>query len=473
MRVLLVLPNEGEQAGHYMANLGTSMPLGLGYLAAVLEKAGHAVDVLDFQIRGVTLERLAEMVGRRRYDVCGISTTTPFFQIAYAIAGEVRNVSPSTTIVLGGPHTVAVGRAVMEECPATDYAVYGEGEVTLLELLEVVKGARGPASVNGIGYRDGSDIVLTAEREFIQDIDSIPLPAYHLFSLRKYRPMIAWYRRLPWTNVITSRGCPYRCIYCNKQVWGYTCRLRSAGNVLEEVLLLKNEYGVREISFSDDTFTISKKRTMELCDRLIRAHNPVIWKCTTRADLVDLELLKALRRAGCYSIGFGVESGSDKILKIIDKRVTRAQVEEAFRDARKAGLETRAYFMLNLPHDTTETTEETIRFSREIDADYVDFEIAHPYPGTAFRKLIESDPRYTIVRDKWDDPKAQFGNHIVYLQPGLPEEALRRYLKEAFTGYYLRPRQILRHLRRLLIRPRLLWAGLKAAWSVLHVSVGD
>ena len=470
MRVLFVLPNEAEESGHYMANLGTSMPLGLGYLAAVLERAGHHVEVLDFQIRGVTLRHFEERLRGGRFDLCGISTTTPFYPVAYRVASAVKDFSPGTSVVLGGPHTVAIGRAVLEECPAADYAVYGEGEVTILELVEAI-GKRGKLeAVKGIGFRRGPDIVLTKRREFIKDIDSIPFPAYHLFKLREYRPMVAWYRRLPWANMISSRGCPYQCIYCNKNVWGRTCRIRSAANVLEEILLLKNTYGVREVSFSDDTFTVSRERTVELCRKLMEEGNPVIWKCSTRVDHVDADLLMLLKRAGCYSIGFGVESGSQAILDYIRKSVTKEQIRRAFRDARKAGLETRAYFMLNLPHDDTATTEETIRFSRELDPDYIDFEIAHPYPGTEFHRLIETDPRYTIVRERWDDPRAQVGNYIVYLQPGLPEEAIRRYMKKAFVGYYLRPKQMLRQAKSLFTPGRAL-ATLRAAWNVLRVRV--
>lgn len=450
----------------------SSMPLGVGYLAAVLERSGHEVEVIDFQIEKITLEQLTERVGKRSYDMCGISTTTPFSRIAYVVASTIKEIFPGTPIVLGGPHTVAVGKDVFGDCPSANYAVYGEGEVTILELLEAIGGKRSLESVNGLGFRKGSDIVLTAEREFVQDLDSIPFPAYHHFRLEKYRPLVAQYRRLPWASIISSRGCPYRCIYCNERVWGRTYRFRSAANVLEEILLLKNTYGVREISFADDTFTINRKRTVELCEMLIAAGNPVIWKCSTRVDKVDFELLKIMKEAGCYSIGVGVESGSQKILDIIKKDVTKEQIWKAFRDARMTGMETRAYFMLNLPHDDVKTTEETIRFSRELDADYVDFEFAHPFPGTAFRRLIENDERYTIMKDKWDDPKAQIGNRIVYLQPGLPEEALRKYMKKAFIGYYLRPRQILRHARSLFASGRAL-ATLRAAWNVLHLKVAD
>lgn len=472
MNILLVLPNEVELSGHYMANLGTSIPLGLGYLAAVLERAGHSAEIVDFQIKGVTLEKLAERLAGKHYDMCGISVTTPFSPSAYTIADAIKRAAPDTPLVLGGPHTIAIGETVLKECPAADYAVFGEGEITILELLEAIEGGRSPESVKGIGFRKGPDIVQTAPREFIRDINSIPLPAYHLFSFHKYRPLIGWYRRLPWANIITSRGCPYSCIYCNKKVWGFTCRLRTAENVLDEILLLKKEYGVREISFGDDTFTLNRKRTLELCEMLTAAGKPVIWKCGTRVDLVDPDLLREMKKSGCYSIGFGVESGSDKILEIINKGVTKDQVRKAFKDVKEAGIETRAYFMLNIPHDTPETTEESIRFSRELDPDYLDFEIAHPYPGTAFRDLIEGDSRYTIIREKWDDPRAQIGNHILYLQPGLPADALKMYLRKAFRGYYLRPRQILRQLR-LVMRPGSVVPGIRAAWNVLRLRVAD
>ncbi|MCC6450992.1 MAG: radical SAM protein [Candidatus Aureabacteria bacterium] len=469
MNILLVLPNESEQSGHYMANLGTSMPLGLGYLAAVLRREGHGVHVLDFQIRGTGVAAMTHALSHRRFDACGISVTTPFSQAAYRVTAEVKKASPGTAVILGGPHTVAVGGKVFEDCPDADWAVFGEGEVTLPELLGVIAGRRDPGTVRGIGFRSGG-VVTTPPRDFIKDLDSIPFPAYQLFDLKNYHPMVAWYKRLPWANMISSRGCPHGCIYCNKNVWGRTCRLRSAQNVFEEIMLLKNSYGIREISFSDDTFTVNRERTVELCELLISADTPVIWKCSTRVDHVDAGLLRLLQRAGCYSVGYGVESGSQRILDYIRKGVTKEQIRAAFRDSRAAGLETRAYFMLNLPHDDTSTTEETIRFSRELDPDYIDFEIAHPYPGTEFHRLIEQDSRYTIVREHWDNPRAQIGNYIVYLQPGLPEDALRRFMRRAFVGYYLRPKQLFRQLRSLLT-PGRARATLRAAWNVLRVMV--
>ncbi|MDD5556392.1 MAG: radical SAM protein [bacterium] len=470
MKVLLILPNEAEQTGHYMANLGTSMPLGLGYLAAVLLREGHEVEVLDFQIRGVSIGTMTDSIRRKRPDACGISVTTPFSPCAYRVAAAVKQASPGTAVVLGGPHTVAVGDAVLADCPAADWAVYGEGERTLPELLDALAGKRGADSVRGIGFRREGRIVRTGRREFIRDLDSIPFPAYHLFPLDRYRPMVAWFRRRPWANVISSRGCPHRCIYCNKNVWGATYRMRSAANVFEEMMLLRDRFGVREVSFSDDTFSVSRTRTVELCNLLIAARTPLIWKCSTRVDDVDPDLLSLLRKAGCYSVGFGVESGSQRILDAIRKGITKEQARRAFRDARRAGLETRAYFMLNLPGDDIETTEETIRFSRELDPDYIDFEIAHPYPGTEFHRLIESDPRFTIVREHWDDPRAHIGNYIVYRQPGLPEDAIRRYMKKAFVRYYLRPRQLLRQARSLFTPGRSL-ATIRAAWNLLRVKV--
>jgi anaerobic magnesium-protoporphyrin IX monomethyl ester cyclase len=473
MKVLLILPpkiEQGEKSKHLFSNLGSVLPLGLAYIGAVLEKAGHSVKVLDYQLPEVTNEALIGEL-KSGYDAVGISITTLTSYSGYNIAKMIKENSPKTVVIAGGPHTIALGEAVIDECKDVDYFVYGEGEMTIVELLAAIGSGIDPKSVNGIGFMSKEGKVVTKPREMIEKLDDLPLPAYHLFDVQSYRPVAGMFKRLPFANIMTSRGCPFNCAFCNKLVWGYKMRMRSPKNIIEEVKLLREKYGVREIAFFDDTFTMDKNRVIELCNLLRESAPGLIWKCSTRVDSISPELLKQMKAAGCYSIGFGLESGNQDMLNRINKGITLEQSRSAIKMAKKAGLETRAYFMLNLPGDTKETTEQTIKFSRELDPDFVDFEITHPYPNTNLWKSIENDPTFTINKAKWTDWSAHAGNEIVFTQGSLPEDYIKDAYVRANRGFYMRPIKFLKLMKFALSDVHLFRSYLRAFRNVIKIKV--
>jgi radical SAM superfamily enzyme YgiQ (UPF0313 family) len=406
------------------------------------------------------------------YDVVGVSITTMTSSSGYDIVRIVKKMSPKTIVVIGGSHTMALGKEIFDECKEIDFIVFGEGEITIKELMKTIEEKGDLHKVKGIGFKEKGKIVITETREMIENLDEIPLPAYHLFDVKRYVPIAGMFKKLPFANMVSSRGCPYDCLFCNKQVWGYKLRMRSPKSIIEEIKYLVKTYDIRELAFFDDTFTIDRDRTIEIC-RLIKEQAPgLIWKCSTRVNVVDLELLKIMKDSGCYSIGYGIESGNQDILNRVNKQITLEQSRSAIKWTKQVGIETRCYFMLNLPGDTIETTEQTLKFSKELDPDFVGFEITHPYPNTKLWKEIENNPtKYKIVKEKWRDWSAQTGNEIIFTQDGLPVEYIKKAYVRAIRGFYLRPTKILKLLKNALTDYNLFKAYLMAFRNVIRAKV--
>ncbi|NVM22723.1 MAG: cobalamin B12-binding domain-containing protein, partial [Desulfobacterales bacterium] len=291
MKVLLIHPpNEVmDRTSHVFSGLGNVLPLWAGYLGVVLEEAGHEVTFLDLQLN-------QQKTVLQECNVVGISVTTPTAYSGYKIAKLFKENSDAK-VVLGGPHVTALGAKVFEECPYVDTLVVGEGEQSILEAIQ-------PSSRRIVSS------------PFIEDLDSLPIPAYHLFDFARYRPMTGMFKRLPFANILSSRGCPYTCIFCAR-IWGKKLRMRSVPHIIAEIKFLTENYGIREVAFFDDTFTISRRRTLEFCKQFKANFPRLVWKCSTRVDRVDERLLSAMYDSGCYSVGVGLESGNQRLLNIM------------------------------------------------------------------------------------------------------------------------------------------------------------
>lgn len=450
MKILLIFSQNKARKNLQLSEDDISIPLGIGYLASVLEREKHDVDVFDFQLRNSTEERLASKIQNEDFDIFGISAATPAAYHAYDTARLLKKHCPDVPIMLGGPHVSAVKEKVFNECPYVDILVFGEGEDTILDIVNAM-GAEGDLkSIAGISYLDKGAPVTTSRRPYMKDLDSIPFPAYHLFDVDRYKnnPFPGQFFRLPMLNVITSRGCPFKCIFCDRGSMGEVFRSRSAENIIAEIEFLVGRYGVREIRFHDDNFMVDRKRVREFCELLLKKKIDIVWRCSSRVDLVDRQTLALMRRAGFVSISFGIESGSDRILESIKKGITKKQVRDALRDCRECGIETKAFFMMNLPGETIADVEETLRFSRELPLDWASYQIAFPIPGTELRETVRKN-NYNIDYSKWDNWGIQMSNEIYYEQKGLPSEYLRRAMKRAWRRFYLRPRIILNFMRRI------------------------
>ncbi|MDD4860438.1 MAG: radical SAM protein, partial [Dehalococcoidales bacterium] len=287
-------------------------PLGLALIAAVLEKAGYRVSVYDAAALRLTSDELITLV--KNADIAGFSAMTPTVSATLEIIRKLKMANPKLTTIMGGPHVSLLPEETLAICPEIEIAVRGEGEETIIELLHVIETAQPLDGIAGISFRSGGKIMHNALRSRTTDMDSLPFLAYHLLPLGSYRPHPPHGRSLPFASVVTSRGCPYHCAFCSKPIFGNKYRAQSPQRVADEISYLREKFGVREVAFYDDVFTLDKKRTHAIAEEFLSRKLKFDWTCETRVNLVDKELLRHMKRAGCYAIAYGIESAAPEML---------------------------------------------------------------------------------------------------------------------------------------------------------------
>ena len=454
MRILLL--NPPAEAGPSREILGP--PLGLAYLAAALEASGHQVEILDAFALGLSWQALPGLLERSRPDLVGIGGMTPIIRASYQAAKIARPFA--RWLVLGGPHVSAVRSKVFQEAPEFDFALAGEAEQTFPALCQALEAGREP----------GQEIpgLLSAKFEnpgspIIQDLDGLAFPARRLLPNLRYRHPL--FGGEPIATVMTSRGCPYGCIFCDKSVTGRKWRPRSAENVLAELAQIVEELGLHSIIFYDDLFTLDKQRAIRIAQGIIERKLNLRWKCEGRVNLVDEEVLAWMQRAGCELIAYGVETPNPQGLKFLEKGITAEQAASAFAQTRAAGIQTLAYFILGIPGESFADELQTIRFARELQADYAQFALLSPFPGTPLygeairRGWYREGPALGLAEQGSERPRLVTAEWT--------EERLRMIQRRAYTGFYLRPGYVLKRLRRLRSR-RELWAGARSGFELLR-----
>ncbi|MBR9706189.1 radical SAM protein [Candidatus Pacearchaeota archaeon] len=434
MKVLLVNPSQTKVYGKMKSP--DYPPLGLAYIGAVLEDAGHQVRIIDIDADGITQDNFIEIV-KERYELVGFTATTPTFENAEKLCALVKKNTEAVT-VLGGIHATIVGDEVAKS-DSIDFVVRSEGEATILELIEVICGKKKAAEVKGISFMDSGTVNHTPDRDLIKNLDDIPFPARHLFNHQKY--VYPDSLLTPVMPIITSRGCPNSCTYCCvKLIYHRRFRYRSAENIVDEIEKLIDDYGVKEIHFWDDNFTLLKKRVFGVRDELKRRNIKLKFAFPNglRVDRVDEEILRCLKDMGVYSIAFGVESGNQNILNNAKKGITLSQIEKAYSLAKKIGFETWGFFIIGLPGETKETIRDTIKLAKKINPDIAKFHILKPFPGT--KVFDELNEKGLITEYDY----SHYGIHTrpVHRLPDLDEDELMKWAKQAYREFYLRPSKI-------------------------------
>jgi radical SAM superfamily enzyme YgiQ (UPF0313 family) len=380
-------------ASPYPLEEAPSPPLGLCYAAAACEAAGAKVSITDFIVSQYTPEKLAAALDAFQPDVVGTNSVTMNFPQAIRIIQDAKAHRPGAITMMGGPHVSFDVNATLARYPELDLIVIGEGEATLAELIPVIHDRDAWKSIAGIAYRENGRALTTAARPLIADLDTLPLPARHLLPISRYLAL-----GFP-VSIITSRGCPNKCIFClGRRMVGHKPRFRSPKQVVDEIEQIL-AYGFTWINIADDLFTASKKRVQALCDEITRRGVKFIWSAFARVNTVDPEMLANMKAAGCDSIGFGVESGNQEILKTANKGITLAQIRQAVAWSKAAGLRVHASFIVGLPGESHETLAETQRFAESLDVEY-GYHLLSPFPGTTLREEIQ---RYDleILTDDW------------------------------------------------------------------------
>ena len=409
--------------------------LGLGYLAAVLEKNHYEVDVIDCPALMLSNEQFRSEIRKRQPNIVGITSATLTYKSALQMAKIVKETCPNCLTVLGGIHATFWDDKALQECPYLDVVVRREGENTMLELVQKLEAGKSFCDVLGITYRKDGKITRNPDRPYIENLDDIPFPARHLWPMeriRKYEDMF---------YLMTSRGCVYWCEFCSTvRMHGRKYRVRSPKNVVDELELLHSTYGATKFTFLDDVFTLDKARTEEICREIKNRKLKIQWSCGTRVDMVTKELLVKMKDAGCNAVWFGIESGSQDVLDDMHKGISPAQTMKVLSWVRELGLIPVPNVVLGFPGETKETVWNTVKFAEKVSPDHICcLDVATPFPGTPLYELVKEKGWLKVTDfDKYDI------NTPIFETPWLSMKELKEIREQAFRHFYLRPTYILR-----------------------------
>jgi anaerobic magnesium-protoporphyrin IX monomethyl ester cyclase len=426
---------------------------GLAYLAAMAESEGHQARIIDAMAEPISVENLIREVRDWRPDVIVANSATPTVRNDGIVLERLREATGAFCGFVG-PHVSALPEETLRET-GMDFGMIDEAEATTVEFLRAVAIGRSGSlrealgGVDGIVWRDvradGEAIVRTnASRGMVPDLDALPFPARHLLPNSAYR--LPFFGNHPFATLIPARGCPWPCTFCRAgRVWGRKTRMRSVSSILQEIAVLRKDFGIRHLVFMTDSLTLRREWALKLFAGLSALPEPLEWMCNSRVDAVDVELLTAMKRAGCRMVSYGLESGVQSLLDVSRKGITLEQSARAIRATRKAGIPSMAYFILGLPGETEETVRETIRFAKRIAPDYANFHIATPFPGT---ELYDQAVANGWLRaTDWSEFEEEGS---AAMQAGsLTPEQLAAWQSRAMRAFYLRPSRLLREVRTL------------------------
>ena len=405
-------------------------PLGLGYLASVLEKSKYDVNIIDCQALDINYEEFKTELNKKQADIVGITSTTLTYKSALKIIKIVKEVWPKTITLLGGPHVTFWDKEALKECPELDIVVRKEGEETFLDIVGRIEEGKTYYDTLGTTCRKKEKIIKNDDRPYIENLDDLPFPAHHLWPLERLTK-----HGIIIFPIISSRGCVYWCDFCTTvRMFGRRYRMRTPKNVVDELEYLKKRFGANRFTFYDDAFTVDQDRVLAICREIKNRNLKIEWDCETRVDMVTKELLVEMKNAGCASIWFGVESGSQKVLDAMRKGISPSQIVKAFKWAKEAGLITVAGVVLGFPGETKETIEETTKFIEKLNPNDVGYYIATPYPGTPlYNKVVEEGILRITDFNKFDTatPLFEMGT--------MTGDELRDIRERAFQRFYLRP----------------------------------
>lgn len=436
-KILLIRPApEKEQFGDE-----SFLPLGLAYIAAVLKQNQYDVKILDLLIDKKNDDEVLNVIKNFSPFAIGFTAVTPVINSAYRLAKKIKNMWGNILLFAGGPHPSALPEEAIKN--NFDFVIIGEGEKTIIELF---KNLHSPEIVDGIAFGKNNEIIKTKQRSYIKNLDELPFPARELFpDLKLYKGQEALGSELPVASILTSRGCPFSCSFCFKAVFGNHFRARTPENILKEWIYLIRNYNVKEIAIVDDSFTTDVNRVIEFCNLLIKEKLKVKWSCPNgiRIDIGNLDMLKKMREAGCYRVALGIESGSQKVLDRIGKKITIDEIKIMVDNCKKAKIKTMGFYMLGNPGETKETMQQTINFAKKLGTDYAQFLLPIPYPGTKMYDDIRLNGK--ILVNNWSEYGQYEGTASFYYNEITPK-LLKEMLRKANKEYYLNLKYIIKQL---------------------------
>ena len=430
-------------------------PLGLTYLVSALSR-DHSVSIIDMEVEGLGVDDVKELLIKHSSAVVGVTSTTPTHHIAEELFKLVKNIDKNIITVSGGPHPTSLPKQTLKETKELDFIVCGEGEKTLPEIVNSLEGEKDFSKIEGIAWRRGGKIIVNSRRKLIENLDELEFPARNLLNNEKYLWSVPKKGIVPITTFMSSRGCPFQCVFCSQRVlFGEVMRYRSVENIIQELCEIKETYGINHIIWLDDTFGINKKRAYEVCDSIIKEDLGITWECMTRVDVITKKLLEKMKASGLVRLSFGVESGNQHILDAAKKGITLDQIRRAYDIATELDLETRMSVILGLPFETRKTVKKTIDFMKSLKAYQAYVNIGTPFPATEYYEMAKNGyGGLHLLSDDWSEYR-RWGNAVIEVND-LSRDDLIRLQKRALLDFYLRPKQILYNLKR---------AGLKAGFK--------
>ena len=439
---LITPPYERIAKGYeFVKHITNKAPtLGLLHLAAEVRNHGYQPSIIESDIFDMTVEDVVAQVVAEKPAYVGITLFTVGVWCGAEIARKIRFALPATRIIVGGPHISSMAVETMERFREFDIAVLGEGEEILVNLLNTLESDGDLKQVSGLVFMEQGDItatvVKTPSHSIDKNMDRLPTPAWDLLPdfPNAYRPAIYDFPGGPVASIAASRGCPFHCKFCDTSTFGAAVRAYSAERVFELLQHLQNNYGIRHVMFVDDLFTASRKRTTELCERIINSGMKITWSCASRVDVVKPDLLHLMKKAGCWEISFGLESGSDELLKKMDKSAAVERSREALEWTARAGIRSKGLFMLGYPGETEDTISKTKAFVKSVPLTIMNLTKFTPYPGSPIYRDIYG----TNIRD--DHWQKMNGMNFLWAPQGMTIHQLNSHYKNVLLSFYTRPK---------------------------------
>ena len=458
-----------ERYGSFASVGSQAPPLGLCYLAASVRKCGYSVQIIDAPALDMDITRTMAEIAKIDAELIGLTASTVSIYRASELAKAIKGSGVKAPIMIGGPHISSLPQETLQEFKEFYLGVINEGEFTVPEIISSYKEGRNLPDIAGIVYREGEEVVLSPPRKNIEDLDTIPYPAWDLLPYlpKYYKPSPHSYLRLPSSSLMSSRGCNGTCTFCARPFMGEKYRAHSAEYTLGMIERLVKDYGIKDIMFYDDNFLLDKKRVQTICEELLKKNYKISWSCLARPEITSDDLFDLIKKAGCWQIAYGIESADQTILNMIKKRVTLERVSEVIKKTNEADIHSRGYFMIGCPDETKETIDKTTRFIRE--SGLKDFHVTFctPMPGA---ELFDTAHNYGTFKRDWK--KLGFWDPV-FIPKGMTKQELIESHRRMYRKFYVRPSIILRYLIKLLItNPRSLINTLQAGFYVAKYALG-
>lgn len=440
-----------------------AFPIYLAYASSVLKKSGFDTYAIDAVQKEYGIEKFAEKIKEINPEVVLLEVSTPSIKYDLKTAKQIKKELPECFVVFCGPHATYFHKRIIEKYGFVDACIRREFEHVIKDLCVSIKNNKNLKEVKGITYRDGGVAKINEDAQPIENLDELPFPDRASFKIEDYQQ--AFFSGKKTASMISSRGCPYQCTFClwPETMYGRRHRTRSAKNVVDEIELLINQHGVDEIFFDDDTFAISKKRMQDISKEIIQRNIKTSWICMGRVNTVDKETLELMKKAGCIQIFYGFESGSEEILDSIKKGITREQSINAVRLTQKAGLVAGGSFVFGMPKESKKTVRETIKFAKKLKADYVQFTLAAPFPGTKFYE--EAKQKNLLDITSWEDLDGTHG--AILKTEHLSKEELAGVIRKAYLSYYTSPGVIWQSIKKMGYDKKRVFRGFKSLMARL------